>query len=150
LVAQEDPKQPEQSAPAAVASGKGTLSADLTVSPAEDNACWKVLPDEDGGDNLGPFTTGELENQYRMGIVTGESLVWREGMQSWMSMRGVAELQHIVGPPVDEVGGVAGALAEAAVKPGENAPLHTLTTEDETPDDAQDDDDGPPETPPAE
>ena len=105
-----------QQAPPAVANvGKGTLSADLTVSPAAEDACWKVMPEEAGDDNLGPFTTGQLGYQYNLGIIHGQTQVWREGMQNWMPLDEVPELQHMLSTTSAPEGGVAGALAEADV-----------------------------------
>jgi hypothetical protein len=62
----------------------------------------------DGTKQVGPLTEADFENLVRTGIITPETLVWREGLPSWQSYRQVAGLGEPVAatvpPPVMPVG----------------------------------------------
>jgi hypothetical protein len=46
-----------------------------------------------GGEKLGPFASEQLKEMGRAGQITGDMLVWREGMDNWQPVTKVRGLQ---------------------------------------------------------
>lgn len=58
-----------------------------------------------GGQQTGPFDLATLGNMIKEGKVTGDSLVWRQGMATWAAANSVAELGMLfaaVPPPLPQ------------------------------------------------
>lgn len=45
----------------------------------------------------GPFTPAEIAEKATQGLVTGQSLVWKDGMPEWVALETVPELQSALG-----------------------------------------------------
>ena len=52
-----------------------------------------------GGQREGPFTLPEMKQRIACGTVTGETLVWKDGMTGWTPARGIGELFETPGSP---------------------------------------------------
>ncbi len=63
------------------------------------------LPQQDewylgvSGQQLGPFHIGDLRAQLSAGVLTPETLVWRNGMAQWVPARDLPELASLFGGP---------------------------------------------------
>jgi membrane protease subunit (stomatin/prohibitin family) len=58
------------------------------------------------GQQTGSFTVAELQQKALTGELTGQSLVWAQGMPAWTAASSVAELSHIFGavpPPIPSI-----------------------------------------------
>jgi hypothetical protein len=53
------------------------------------------------GQQIGPVAESELRQLIAQGVVTRETMVWREGMAEWRAM---AEVNELAGPPVPGYG----------------------------------------------
>jgi membrane protease subunit (stomatin/prohibitin family) len=60
-------------------------------------AAWFVGID---GQQVGPLTAAELRARTAAGTVSGETLVWRDGMSAWTSLGQVHELAAAAPPPL--------------------------------------------------
>jgi len=68
--------------------------------PINDTAQWRVAID---GQATGPFTLDNLRAQVADGRLAPKILVWRQGMENWVSAGEVAELNSLFGaepPPI--------------------------------------------------
>lgn len=65
------------------------------------------------GERVGPITEAALEDRVREGVVTPDTLVWREGMAEWRPWRDVSKAAGSV-PPPPGVTGLANTCAECA------------------------------------
>jgi len=73
----------------------------------------------DNGDSKGPVTAGDLKALAAAGGITGETLVWREGMDEWVPYEQIAATLEEDAAPDDAA---AGAEAQAAApEPGAEA-----------------------------
>jgi len=84
--------------------GPAGAKAPLAVippTPEPDPAVWHVAS---AGQALGPFTMGQLRQAVTAGQISGESLVWTAGMESWTPMARVARLSTLFVPPPPPIG----------------------------------------------
>jgi len=54
----------------------------------------------DGMDSVGPFEYGRLVAMHRAGLITDQSLIWREGLDRWYTFSEVAQPAPVVPPPL--------------------------------------------------
>ena len=77
----------------------GVLTAQTTADPAISGYFLNI-----NGQSSGPYDTSGLKQLISSGMLTRESLVWKEGMQNWVIAATVAELAPLfstsVPPPV--------------------------------------------------
>lgn len=85
-------EQPEAAEPAAAASEGGDVETkvfDYSGYKGNDPV-WYVAVD--GGEQQGPYTTGQMREYLQAGNITMESYVWREGLEDWKAVSDVAEI----------------------------------------------------------
>ncbi|MGD0835877.1 MAG: GYF domain-containing protein [Polyangia bacterium] len=87
----------EVAAAASVAAGPGQKSAPSSpAAPAAaasgadgGQAPWHVVVN---GEQVGPLALAEVKDKLRLGLVSGDSLVWKEGYPDWTALSTVPEL----------------------------------------------------------
>jgi hypothetical protein len=52
-----------------------------------------------GGQQAGPFNLAALGQKIQSGEISGETLVWRQGMSDWLKAKDVAELASLFQAP---------------------------------------------------
>jgi len=73
-------------------------------------------------DDIKQMTIDQLDEAFRLGVITAQTAVWTEGMEAWAPLGEVADLDG------DDSSGETGAVAEAPVAPvAEAAPSHRRT-----------------------
>lgn len=82
---------PQQAAPAAPAAPAGGAPPPL---PGQ-----RVFHVDHGGNPGGPYNMGQMQSGIQGGQVTGQTLVWAEGMAGWLAAQTVPELQALFATP---------------------------------------------------
>jgi membrane protease subunit (stomatin/prohibitin family) len=86
-----NPQQAAPAAPAAVAAPAGTAPP-----PLPGQVMYHV---DHGGNPGGPYNMAQMQSGIANGQVTGQTLVWSEGMAAWSPAQGVAQLQALFSAP---------------------------------------------------
>lgn len=73
------------------------------------------------GNQTGPYSIGQLREQWASGEITGETLYWREGLAEWKPLEAMADV--LEPPPAVPVGFARSAAAAAKPKPSERSRL---------------------------
>jgi predicted Zn finger-like uncharacterized protein len=61
-------------------------------APAEAQGTWYVVVE---GEQMGPLAEPDIAARLRRGEITGESLVWKEGLADWVKLSAVPELAQM-------------------------------------------------------
>jgi len=77
-----------------------------------------------GSQQQGPVTEDQLQGLIKDGVVTGDTLVWREGMANWLPYRTVSGATPP--PPAGCVRCRAGEHADPGLHPDGGSPLRGL------------------------
>lgn len=54
---------------------------------------WYVVLD---GEQVGPITPEEVEAYFSVGQLSGDSFVWREGLENWVAISSLSEFAHLI------------------------------------------------------
>jgi membrane protease subunit (stomatin/prohibitin family) len=68
----------------------------IPPTPEADPTLWHVAS---GGKTFGPFSIGQLGQAVAAGQLSGETMVWSVGMESWTPMSHVPRLSILFAPP---------------------------------------------------
>ncbi|WDE96048.1 SPFH domain-containing protein [Lentisphaera profundi] len=71
-------------------------SAPPPPAPGASNVSFHVSVN---GESYGPYDMNTFAQHVQAGQITGESMVWRQGMANWSAAGQVAELANLFGPP---------------------------------------------------
>jgi predicted Zn finger-like uncharacterized protein len=70
-------------------------AAELKPAQAEAQGAWYVVVE---GEQMGPMAEGDIAARMARGEITGESLVWKEGLADWAKLSSVPELAQASSP----------------------------------------------------
>ena len=83
--------------------------AEPKPAPAEAQGTWYIVVE---GEQVGPLAEPDIAARLRRGEITGETLVWKEGLADWMKLSSVPELAQM--PSSQATPGVQSTSAPAA------------------------------------
>jgi len=81
--------------------------AEARPAPAEDQGVWYVVVD---GEQVGPLAEPDIASRVARGEITGDTLVWKDGLADWVKLSTVPELASVPAaaqesaPPAAEAG----------------------------------------------
>ncbi|MGB8297611.1 MAG: GYF domain-containing protein [Polyangia bacterium] len=70
-------------------------AAEPKPAPAEAQGAWYVVVE---GEQMGPLAEPDIAARLARGEITGESLVWKEGLADWVKLSSVPELAQVSSP----------------------------------------------------
>jgi len=70
-------------------------AAESKPAPAEAQGAWYVVVE---GEQMGPLAEPDIAARLARGEITGESLVWKEGLADWVKLSSVPELAQASSP----------------------------------------------------
>jgi len=88
--------------------------AEPKPAPAEAQGTWYIVVE---GEQVGPLAEPDIAARLGRGEITGETLVWKEGLADWMQLSAVPELAQASSPQATS------AARSASVPPAEPAPI---------------------------
>ena len=70
-------------------------AAEPKPAPAEAQGTWYIVVE---GEQVGPLAESDIAARLARGEITGETLVWKEGLADWMQLAAVPELAQASAP----------------------------------------------------
>jgi predicted Zn finger-like uncharacterized protein len=89
-------------------------AAEPKPAPAEAQGTWYIVVE---GEQVGPLAEPDIAARLGRGEITGETLVWKEGLADWMQLSAVPELAQASSPQATS------AAQSASVPAAEPAPI---------------------------